>query len=537
MQADIGSPDKYVKANDLPEVTNGFMFGKAMSAPDENGLISYEIFGLPGTPKRRYQFAYIDLGDIFVHPMAMECLTFLKKIIKEIVMGNGDYYIANGQIYEYNEKSKVPEGAKIGTGIHWLKKHLREIRFEKDGMSELVKERCNFIKNLSDDEIFISKWIVMPAFYRDVDIRTKKKNNINLMYQSLLAQATAIKQQALMFGVGEVTASHRKIQEKLNEIYEYFTSFVAGTKAFMQRHVLGKSVDYSARMVISTARIVSDTPDKMSVDYSHSEIPLSAVLECFAPFIHYGIKKFIRQQIGGSDFIYTRNEKTKEFERIALAPHWEQCLLRDNIQKLIKLYTDSKEHRLDYFTVEADDGRMVPLGYILEDGSISSTDAETMQTHDAKPLTLCELFYIVAMDTVKDKPIVITRYPIEDYQNVYPSLMNINPYERTKEATINGIKYPRFPDITNADLAHKEQVDIGKMFNDTLHLFPTYLPALGADFDGDTVTVQGIFSKNDVNKYIYSPMNLINISGSTMRGFSDINSELMFAMTKGHDDV
>ena len=31
-------------------------------------------------------------------------------------------------------------------------------------------------------------------------------------------------------------------------------------------------------------------------------------------------------------------------------------------------------------------------------------------------------------------------------------------------------------------------------------MFPTYLKALGADFDGDTVTVQGVFSKKDQAK-------------------------------------
>ena len=45
----------------------------------------------------------------------------------------------------------------------------------------------------------------------------------------------------------------------------------------------------------------------------------------------------------------------------------------------------------------------------------------------------------------KDKAIMITRYPIEDYQNIYPSLMNIIPYSKTKVATVNGVTYPRFP--------------------------------------------------------------------------------------------
>ena len=72
------------------------------------------------------------------------------------------------------------------------------------------------------------------------------------------------------------------------------------------------------------------------------------------------------------------------------------------------------------------------------------------------------------------------------------------------------------------------------MFNDTFHIFPTYLKALGADFDGDTVTIQGVFSKSDPEKYIYSPMNLINISGGSRgtREMTDIISQVVYAMTR-----
>ena len=208
-------------------------------------------------------------------------------------------------------------------------------------------------------------------------------------------------------------------------------------------------------------------------------------------------------------------------------------MLRDNIQKLIKLYTDSKEHRLDYFTVEAEDGRMIPLGYITSRGEVTSTDDEGI-SFASRPITLCEMFYIIAMNTVKNKQIMITRYPIEDYQNIYPSLMNIIPYERTKEFKLDGVTYPRFPDISIDDINRKHESNIGEMFNDTFHIFPSYLAALGADFDGDTVTVQGVFSKNDPEKYIYSPMNMINISGGAKgtREMSNITNQVVYAMTR-----
>ena len=86
------------------------------------------------------QFAYIDLGDIFVHPMVMDNLTMLKKIIKNVIEGKELFYIRNGQVYKYESgKTKIDEKQfDIGTGVHWLKKHYKEIDFNKENTSAKV---------------------------------------------------------------------------------------------------------------------------------------------------------------------------------------------------------------------------------------------------------------------------------------------------------------------------------------------------------------------------------------------------------------
>lgn len=538
MLTDIGSPDLFVKANDLPEVTSGTLFSSNSSAPDENGLVSYEIFGNPGSKQRAKQFAYIDLGDIFLHPMAYDAMIMLAKPIKGILEGDGFYYLTkDGKLVRVENQSDAPSGVDCGQGCHWLKRNFKKIDFAKDNMSTVRKDRINFLNSLSEEEMFISKWLVMPAYYRDVDINTNKKNDINMMYQNILSQAKTVKSMKVMFDSEEVTDSHRKIQAKINEMYQYFFTFMGGTKKFIQKCVLGKAPDYSSRMVISTAKINSNNPDDMQTDYAHSAVPLSMVLEDFAPFIEYGFKNFIRNQVNGSDYIYAKTDKG-EIKRIPLASHWERVLLHDNIHDLIKTYSDSKEHRLDYFCLEAEDGSQIPLGYITSKGSVTSTDTEefSQQANIVRPITLCEMFYIIAMDTVADKQIMITRFPVEDYQNIYPSMMTIIPYEKTKKVVIQGKEYLRFPDITIDDIKNKKESFICEKFNDTLQLFPTYLKALGADFDGDTVVVQGVFSKNNPMEYINSPMNILNIAGSTMRAVSDINSQTIFALTKTADD-
>jgi len=541
MLADIGSPDLYVKENELREVVSGNLFNRSKGIPDENGLVSYEIFGNPGTMARKMTFAYCELGDYFIHPMAYDTLKRLRKDIKELVNGTSEFYISKGKLYKIKNIAKIPSDVKPGTGVWWLKNHWKELdvmtglRGSDTPPSAATKEKLSFIKSLKPEELFISKWLIMPPYYRDVDMTSSKKNDLNIMYQSILAQANSLKAMGTMFG-HQVTDSHVKIQEKLSEMYEYLITFIGGSKAFFQKFGLGKTIDYSARMVISTARITSDSPNQMNVDYAHSATPLAMILECFEPFIEYGFKEWVKQQINGNDYLYTK-DADGNLKRIPLASHWEECMLHENIHKLIKLYSDSKEHRLDYFTVEAEDGSRVPLGYITDIDDVTSEGSKLQMAKKVRPITLCELFYIIAKETVNNKQIMVTRFPIEDYQNVYPSLMTIIPYERTKQITINDVTYDRFPDISDEDIAHKRDPSIGEMFNDTLQLFPTYLKALGADFDGDTTTVQGVFSENNTMDYINSPMNFVNIGGSTMRAVTDVISHLLYDLTKTRMEV
>lgn len=541
MTIDIANPSQYVKVNNLPEITSGNIFKTGSTIPDPEGLGSYEIFGPPGTPQRKQQFAYIDLGDTFVHPQAYEVLKYLKRITIDVIAGNGDFYIKDGQITKVSQKDPPPKGVDVGNGANWLKKHLREIIFEKDNMSELVKERVEYIQRVELDEIFIDKWLVLPPFYRDVDVQNGgKKNVINMIYQSILSQARAIKSSKDFFTSVAVTDSHRRIQEKLNEYWTYVITFLAGTKTFTQGHIIGKGVAYSSRMVISTPIINSDTPDTMEVDFSHSACPLSMVINNFAPFIHFGFKRLVYSMLRGSNFITTVDSNGK-MVRKPLARHWENVLLTDNIEKLIRQYVDSVDHRLDPFLLECEDGTFEPLAYIREGvyehkEIVPNVDNMKKIVENSHPITMCEMFYMAAMQTVKDKPILITRYPVEDYNNIYPSFMNIIPFNSYGPRTVDGVYYERFPKITKNDI--KDIENIYTKFTDSLRICPLYLSALGADFDGDQVSTQGVFTENNgCKEYITSLTNIVNIGGGTMRKGKDISVHTLYALTKDRNVV
>jgi hypothetical protein len=538
MLIDVADNTKYISANGLKEITTNNIFQSSSSLPDPEGIGSYEIFGNPGTRERKMTFAYIDLGSDFVHPLCFDTLVALKPALKDVIRGLGEFYVVKGKIIKVTDKTPPPPKLDVGSGIAWLKRNFPNIVLEKPEMSSIVRDRVNFIKQMKSEEIFCNKWLVIPPYYRDIDIsKHNKKNDINIMYQSLIAQTTMIKTTGSLFRGGVTTDAHRKIQDKINEMYLYFMSFQTGTKAFMQQHVMGKAIDYASRMVISTPRIQAKNSREMEVSFSHSAVPLAMALECFAPFIVYGLKKFVNQKVSGSNYIY--KYENGEFKRVELASHWSELLLSENIKKMIKVYTDSKERRLDTFTIEVAGGEKVPVGYITKNlelsvGSVNNIREPSPDT-GIRPLTMCEIFYIVAMNTIKDKSVLTTRYPVEDYHNIYPSLMNIIPFDKTGKVEIEGVVYPRFPLITKEDLTNP---NISSRFIDTFKMFPTYLGSLNADFDGDTVSIQGIFTKNSGSKeYIFSKTNIVNIGGITMRTSGDITTHTIYALTRKLEKV
>jgi hypothetical protein len=154
MKIDIVSLDKFVEVNKCPQVTNPIFFDAGL-VPTIDGLLSYESFGRYGSRDRREIFGYIDLGKRFLHPTAYKALTSVDRRIAKIIDGSVYFKVTpEGELVE------DPEG---DTGVDWLRTVLRKIRFKRTG-SAVRDERLDLINLLKDDELWVGKWLVIPAF-------------------------------------------------------------------------------------------------------------------------------------------------------------------------------------------------------------------------------------------------------------------------------------------------------------------------------------------------------------------------------------
>ena len=81
-------------------------------------------------------------------------------------------------------------------------------------------------------------------------------------------------------------------------------------------------------------------------------------------------------------------------------------------------------------------------------------------------LTWCDVFYIAAIEAVKDKHVLLTRYPLNDYMGQQPFKINIMSTIKTEPVILNGQVYKHYPYIREEDIGS----DTSKKFIDTLQV-------------------------------------------------------------------
>ena len=206
--------DKFIKKNNLKEITNPTFFGTS-GKPTPDGLLSNEIFGITQSDRAGI-FAYIDLGDWFIDPSNYKCLIRLNRKIESVVKGVGKWSIdKDGQLVEDFENGK--------SGIRWLKNNFDKLEFMKS-KSSIRDLRIKYIKhNYETGKLFINKYIVIPAYYRDVNTTGKYTGvgQINTLYVNLLVASRSLKENN-DYGLSVADTTCARIQETLRAIYDWF---------------------------------------------------------------------------------------------------------------------------------------------------------------------------------------------------------------------------------------------------------------------------------------------------------------------------
>ena len=293
MKVNIVDTDRFIRVNDLKQVSNPVYFDRGRT-PSDDGLFSYTIFGRPGSVERKQVFAYIDLKKPFLHPLVYKNLKRLNRKYEEVIAGEGSWKIVNGMLAE------DPSG-NGETGLDFLYANWDNIKFGKTDSVQRT-ERVDFINGLKRNEAFMTKQIVIPAYYRDIDFSGVEQgkishDEINDKYAKLLRLVSSLSSSEGLSGfdfMGNMTMM--SIQNVLIDIFDYFTSKIEKKKGIFRQAVMGKSIDFGCRSVISAPNFNMDSYKDLKVTFQSSGVPLGQCLVLFTPFTLKWLTDFFEKE-------------------------------------------------------------------------------------------------------------------------------------------------------------------------------------------------------------------------------------------------
>ena len=531
--------DKFVKVNDLAQVTNPTMFDMG-NIPTKDGLFSTEIFGV-STKQRKETFAYIDLMDKYLVPKVYILLKRLNRNFEHVVYGSKKFSIVNGEL--------VPDEEKGGTGLRWLYKNWESISFKKN-YSRQRNERIDILINTKKDVLFTDKFCIIPAFYRDVNLQGSDDNpripEINDLYSKIIRNVKSV-QDANNLDFITLSLSG-KVQDLMVDVYNLLKEKIEGKSGYFRKFLMGKSVDYGSRVVITATPYNTNREDEQDVNFYYTGVPLSHVCSELTPFIIFWLKQWFKNNVENQKNGYMCQTKDGTMVPVKL-DHPESYFNDDYIEKHLYRFIKNPYTRFDIIELPIAEEELkkknvknaaITLEGIRFDSNDLSSIPEKPTDSDMKKgtkvrrfMTWTDLLYMAAVDVSSDKHIWITRYPTLDYFGTYVTRITVISTRKTVPMMVNGRIYKKYPDI---DLTATNR-DMDAIFRDTFNLCALYLAAIGGDHDGDQVTGKCVFSmeaNEEAEKIMISKTNLLTIEGTGIRGIGNEGIQTLFSMTTFH---
>lgn len=529
----LGEPinvERFIKANNVQQVSDPIFFIRDM-VPTPKGLLSNEIFGIV-KEQRANTFAYIDLGDWFMHPLVYKKWCMKDKRIKEIVHGIKKFSIgADGDFVE-DDHGK--------SGVKFIKDNIDKIKIKRTGS----RERDDIIEYIYKykDLIFMRKMLVMPAYYRDVQSKKGGKigvGDLNKLYQSLIMSSNSLLE-TKDYGLSMSDAIKGRIQETITAIYNSITGTsgddtdgvgLSKKSGLVRSAIMSKTTDYGTRLIISAPELKVETVDDLMVDLDYSALPLASACVNFMPFVIFHMKRFFENEFGGGV-----KHKVLSNGKIDYVEVKDPLISfsEDELKKQLKRFVYGFSNRFSPVAVPLVNGK---TGYLVFSGRhVDPKDYANGKVAGESPLidrrlTWCDVIFMAVNEAVKDKHVLITRYPIDSCYNTISTKIHISTIKDMEGVYINDEYYRWYPRIREQDIG----TNTSDKFIDTLCLSNLHLKGLGGDYDGDSVAVKGVWTveaNEEINTSMKSKKNMITMGGVNIKVSSNEAIQSIYSLTR-----
>lgn len=475
---------KFIGVNNLKEVTDPIIFEKG-NVPAPGGVLSTEIFGITAK-ERRWTYAYINLHGHYLTPFVYKMLVRMNRNFEDIIRGTKRFIIDKDGVLQPTE-----DESKGQTGIEFLYKNWEKIKFARNN-SNIRGERIDLLEAHPKSTLFVEYWDVIPAYLRDANLQSvsdgkPSHHEINLLYSKLIRLASTSKNSA-MFDFALLNTQYQ-IQSTLVEIYDLIKSKLEKKNGLIRKSLLGKSVDYGARSVISAQLFKDQRPEDMEINFKRCSLPLAQCCSLFTPYITAWVRDFFRREIerlGSKIPVYDKDSKTVKYylevEDVGIA------FSEDVIKKALDRFVYTAANRFEKIEIPIKESS-IPKGTERKKRYLNITGydaASSDNPEDKSPIidraaTWTDIFYMAAHDITQGKHVWITRYPLLDYFGMFPNKISVASTNKTMPMYYNGTVYTHYP-VVDFDIPKGE---MSTYFIDTLRFSSLYLAGLDGDFDGD----------------------------------------------------
>lgn len=474
------------------------------------GLFSSEIFGKSGDERRNRRFGFIDMKIPLFHPIIFKALEDLKGLYGEIMAGKS-YAIFDETIHDFIKASPMTGQ----TGYAFFLSRFKELEFEQRPSTR----REFYIKLVEKyrDNCMTTKLPVLPAGLRDyiIDESGKpSKDEVNDYYWKILSLSNLVTDVSIRLNPESTDQTRYNIQLALNDLFNHYVSLLEGKKKFILGKWAARKVNNGTRNVITA--IDNDTTElngPLTMGGNDTAIGLYQFLKANLPISLHELRNGILSKIflGPNSPAVLVNKKTLHKEMVELKPaYYDKWMTDEGLEKILNQFgNEDLRHNVlqaenHYFCLIYKDKQYYK---ILQD---IDELPEGWNKENVHPITYAELLYLSVYKKAHDTPVFMTRYPVINYGGIYPSWCFLRTTINSQCLTELG------EDWKPTEFKAIQFPIVGEQFMNSLCPAFIHLGRAGADFDGDTMSANTIYTdeaKAEVKNLLNSRMYYIGPNG------------------------
>jgi hypothetical protein len=502
----------------LGRVTSHEIFEGVGGNFHEAGLFSTSIFGRVGSRDRERRFGYIHLGLDVLHPVVFRNLLKLRAFYEEIILGRA-YALFDPVEQDFVRASEL-EGK---TGYAFFFDNWKRIVFKpsKSGVRQMRLALIEKFKNRST----LRDFLVIPAGYRDVEISVDgrtKFDEVNDHYRKLLTQAHGVPEH---FGPNDdLSIYDRKrtaMQLTINAIYDHYENLLSGKRGYIQSKWASRRIFNGTRNVISSLGAdAADLTQPNRPKFKDAVVGLYQAAVAVKPKTIFSLRNGVVGQVFDSisNRVQLIDPKTLELVWVNISNEdMDQWGTPEGLERVInELKVIEQRSR----PVEIN-GHYLALVYLDDQSNYRvfrdmHEFPKELNRKQVRPITYAELIYLSGVGMWNTTSAFVTRYPVENYNSSIPVKLYI------KTTTTGELRYPLGWDWKRDDSApvalEYPIITLGKpaQWHDSVSISASILEPLGADFDGDTVSLNAVYSKEAIeesDKFFKSRLAYIKAGG------------------------